>query len=432
MLRRRRSHRLRLGVQVEHEPVTRRRVHGERVHGAPPRQTREVGAFSSSRAPHGLYTASMAGEPALDDRNAAFWDELCGTNLARELGITDVSEASLARFDEAYFDALPVPARLLPAGGRRAPAAAGDRPRLRHARRERWPDCGADYHGLDIAAAPVAMLHVPACPRPRRAARPGCAGLGARAAVRRRAPSTTWSRSAACTTPATSSAPSPNAAACCGPGGRLVLMVYNRRSARRVLLGPVLGARHRLVSGAPSAEDTLRYFYDGHADGDAAPHTDFVSVGELRGLLSGFRDVRIDRRSIDRVPLGPVEIRRQRLMRLGLDRLVGLDLYAVATADLARRCRRAHAVAACATRAAGCMRRSGRMCCACRATQASISSRFSRVQSIVRSRPSSQRHSGLEAELAARLLGAAEALARVVPVARRARARSASGCRSAR
>jgi hypothetical protein len=83
------------------------------------------------------------------------------------------------------------------------------------------------------------------------------------------------------------------------------------------------------VPGAPSAEEALRYFYDGHADGDVAPHTDFVSVAELRGLLSGFRDVRIERRGIDRVPLGPIEVSRLRLMRLGLDRLVGLDLYAV-------------------------------------------------------------------------------------------------------
>ena len=111
------------------------------------------------------------------------------------------------------------------------------------------------------------------------------------------------------------------------PGGRLVLMVYNRRSARRVLLGADRTAS--LVPGAPSAEETLRYFYDGHADGDVAPHTDFVSVAELRGLLSGFRDVRIERRSIDRVPLGPIEVSRRRLMRLRLDRLVGLDLYAV-------------------------------------------------------------------------------------------------------
>jgi hypothetical protein len=110
----------------------------------------------------------------------------------------------------------------------------------------------------------------------------------------------------------------------------MVVMVYNRRSARRLVLGPVLSARHRLVPGAPSAEETLRYFYDGHADRTAAPHTDFVSVAELRGLLSGFHDVRIERRSIDRLPLGPIEVSRERLMRLGLDRLVGLDLYAVA------------------------------------------------------------------------------------------------------
>jgi len=113
------------------------------------------------------------------------------------------------------------------------------------------------------------------------------------------------------------------------PGGRLLMMVYNRRSARRALLGPLLAARHRVRPGTPSAEETLRYFYDGHADGDVAPHTDFVSVPELRGLLSGFRDVRIDRRSIDRVPLGRFEVSRLQLMNLGLDRLVGLDLYAV-------------------------------------------------------------------------------------------------------
>jgi hypothetical protein len=32
-------------------------------------------------------------------------------------------------------------------------------------------------------------------------------------------------------------------------------------------------------------------------DGDSPPHTDFVSIAELRGLLLGFRDVRIERRA---------------------------------------------------------------------------------------------------------------------------------------
>ena len=114
------------------------------------------------------------------------------------------------------------------------------------------------------------------------------------------------------------------------PGGELLLMVYNRHSARRVLLWPLLAVRHRLMADAPTPEAWMRYAYDGTPGGDSPPHTDFVSAADLRGLLHGMRDVRIDRRNIDRVPLGPVEVSRARLMRLGLDRLVGLDLYATA------------------------------------------------------------------------------------------------------
>jgi hypothetical protein len=82
------------------------------------------------------------------------------------------------------------------------------------------------------------------------------------------------------------------------------------------------------VAGELALDDRNAAFWDD--DGDSPPHTDFVSIAELRGLLLGFRDVRIERRGIDRVPLGPTEVSRLRLMRLGLDRLVGLDLYAVA------------------------------------------------------------------------------------------------------
>jgi len=270
----------------------------------------------------------MGREPALDDRNAAFWDELCGTNLARTLGIGDASAESLARFDEAYFALYPYLLDYFPRttveGGRLLEVGLGY-----GTLGEALARLGADYHGIDLAAGPVAMMRsrlarVPGG-QPEQVAQGSVLELpfddgtfdhlvsigslhhtgdlfGALAECRR----------------------------VLRPGGRLVVMVYNRRSARRVLLGPVLTVRHRFVSGAPSPEETLRYFYDGHLDGDAAPHTDFVSVAELRGLLWGFRDVRVDRRGIDRVPLGPVELSRRRLMRLGFDRLVGLDLYAVA------------------------------------------------------------------------------------------------------
>ena len=41
-------------------------------------------------------------QPVLDSRNAAFWDELCGSAMARPLGITDASPESLERFDREF------------------------------------------------------------------------------------------------------------------------------------------------------------------------------------------------------------------------------------------------------------------------------------------------------------------------------------------
>jgi SAM-dependent methyltransferase len=275
-----------------------------------------------------LYAASMAGEPALDDRNAAFWDELCGTNLARTLGISDASEESLARFDAAYFALYPYLLDYFPrreVEGRRLLEIGLGYGTLGEA----LARLGADYHGLDLAAAPVAVM------RARLARVPGARreqiAQGSVLELPFDDASFDHVVSIGCLH---HTGDLFRAVAECRrvlrPGGRLVVMVYNRRSARRMLLRPILSARHRLVPEAPTAEETLRYLYDGQASGDAAPHTDFLSVPELRGLLCGFRDVRIERRSIDRVPLGPIEVSRQRLMRLGLDRLVGLDLYAVA------------------------------------------------------------------------------------------------------
>jgi SAM-dependent methyltransferase len=269
----------------------------------------------------------MARDAALDDRNAAFWDELCGTNLARSLGVEDASPASLARFDEAYLALYPyllgyVPRELVEG---RATLEIG----LGYGTLgERLARLGADYHGLDLAAGPVAMLRARLARVP--GAKPEQVAQGSVLALPFADGSFDHVVSIGCLH---HTGDLFGAIAECRrvlrPGGRLLIMVYNRRSARRVVLGPLLGARHRLRPDAPTAEQTLRYFYDGHADGEGAPHTDFVSIAELRGLLAGFRDVTVERRSIDRVPLGPFEISRLQLMRTGLDRLVGLDLYAV-------------------------------------------------------------------------------------------------------
>jgi SAM-dependent methyltransferase len=255
---------------------------------------------------------------------------LCGANLARDVGVTDASPEALARFDRGYFALYPYLERYL-----RGPEMPGCRLLeigLGYGTvAEYLARAGADYHGLDIASGPVEMArhrlaNVPGAKPEQvqqgsaldlpfadasfdRVVAIGClhhtGNLGRAVAEARRV---------------------------LRPGGELLMMVYNRHSSRHVLLWPLLTLRHRLRPGTPTAEEWLRYASDGSPANGAPPYTDFVTVAELRGLLFGMRDVRIERRRIDRVPLGPFEISQQRLMRLGVDRLVGLDLYASARA----------------------------------------------------------------------------------------------------
>ena len=256
----------------------------------------------------------------VSQRNAAFWDELCGTHMARQLGIRDSSPAELARFDKAYLDFYPYLLEYFPrehVEGRRLLEVGLGYGTLSEALARR----GADYHGLDIAAGPVDMV------RHRLASVPGAQ------------PEQVQHGSAL-------ELPFPDASfdffASIGclhhtgdlfgavrevrrvlrPGGRLVLMVYNRRSLRRLIAA---------VRDRADGDETMRARYDATTDGAAAPHTDFVTAAEVRGLLHGFKDIRVERRNIDGLPIPYVAERsRSALMALCVDRLVGLDLYVTA------------------------------------------------------------------------------------------------------
>lgn len=263
----------------------------------------------------------------VSQRNAEFWDELCGSHLARELGVRGASPGELARFDAAYLALYPYLLGYFPrehVEGRRVLEVGLGYGTLAEA----LARMGADYHGLDIAAGPVEM------------ARHRLAGVpGAR-------PAQVQEGSAL-------ELPFPDASfdllASIGclhhtgdlfgaiqevrrvlrPGGRLVLMVYNRRSLRCLAAAPLSAMRHR--RDRAGADEALRARYDATADGAAAPHTDFVTAPELRGLLHGFHEVRVERRNIEGVPTRYLsEPSRSALMALRVDRLLGLDLYATA------------------------------------------------------------------------------------------------------
>src|SRR5205807_5948021 len=106
------------------------------------------------------------------------------------------------------------------------------------------------------------------------------------------------------------------------PGGRAVVMLYNRHSLRRF----VFGARNRLKGmDKAQSEAAFRALYDSSDDG-AAPHTDFVSKADVRRLFAKFARVRIDVQNFDGFRSG---IKREWFLG-NLARVVGLDLYIVA------------------------------------------------------------------------------------------------------
>lgn len=71
-----------------------------------------------------------------DQNNSTFWNELCGTQLAKSLGIVDDSIASLKKFDDWYFDYYPYLTTHIPFDDVNRPAGFGSWPWL-------WLSCSA-------------------------------------------------------------------------------------------------------------------------------------------------------------------------------------------------------------------------------------------------------------------------------------------------
>jgi SAM-dependent methyltransferase len=268
---------------------------------------------------------TLAATENVGDANAAFWNELCGSGLARTLGITDDQPASLARFDRWYFDFYPYLARHIPfvavAGKRVLEVGLGY-----GSVAQKLAEAGALYHGLDIAAGPVAM------------ARHRLSLLGITGDVRQGS---------------ILDCPWPDAAfdyviaiGCYHhtgnleraiaethrilvPGGSAVIMVYNAYSHRRWLRWPLATARALLAerrgARAPSASASERAAYDADSAGNAAPETVFVSTHYLKRALRNWSVVSVAHENAD-LP-GPLRRIPRRWLLPTVGRWSGLDLY---------------------------------------------------------------------------------------------------------
>ncbi len=255
----------------------------------------------------------------IDARNASFWDELCGSALARQVGVEDASAESLERFDAAYMGNYPylesyVPADLGGAELLEIGLGYGTLSALLIAR-------GAHYHGADIAEGPVEMVRH----------RLRLSGQGQEAdeqviqASALDLPFETGRFDFVYTIGCLHhTGNTPRAVTevhrVLRSGGTAVVMLYHAHSLRQLLKVqlPALLRRRRTL-------DEQAAMYDTNAAGEAAPHVDYWTRGEVRGMFGAFSSVDIDVRNFDNTRVVP----RERLLG-NIDRVLGLDLYITA------------------------------------------------------------------------------------------------------
>jgi ubiquinone/menaquinone biosynthesis C-methylase UbiE len=264
----------------------------------------------------------------IDKANAEFWDELCGSWLAVSLGIEEVTPGNLRRFDDAYFSLYPyLPDYFIRESfrGKRVLEIGLGYGTLGQALAEK----GCDYHGLDIAAGPVAMMGY-------RLSQldwsnwKGKVQIGSVLDIPFKDSTFEYVYSIGCLHHSGDIERSVSEAyRVLKDGGKAVIMLYNKHSFRLLVQVPLM----RVLGIFPnmkrykSINEKIRSLYDTSEDGSAAPHTDFVSSREVRRIFEKFSRVKIDIRNFDNYTIGGKFLLKREWVFNNLARFLGLDLY---------------------------------------------------------------------------------------------------------
>jgi SAM-dependent methyltransferase len=269
-------------------------------------------------------TSDAAGTD-LDARNAEFWNMLCGSGMAQSVGMTGDEREDLRRFDLAYLDYYPYLRGYVdrePLAGKQVLEIGLGFGTLG----QMLTESGADYHGVDIATEPVALmrkrLEFLSSPSSDNVLQASVLDLPFGAG------SFDYVYSIGCLHH-TGDLPRSidEVHRVLRPRGRAVVMLYNRHSLRqlvqplRALLSRDWRARFR---------ENVRGLYDFDESGTAAPHVDFVSRAEARRLFARFAHVRIDVQNFAAYSVRGRVIEREWFLG-NAARVLGLDLYIVAT-----------------------------------------------------------------------------------------------------
>ena len=265
------------------------------------------------------------------DANASFWNELCGTNIAKVLGLNDQSPSSIEKFDTWFFNFYPY---LIPFLNNSLKSASnvlevglGYGSVASHLAKS-----GYLYTGLDIADGPVAMCE-------QRLNEINSGGI----AVRGDALNAPFEDNTFDAVVAIGSLHHTGdfdqaireMVRVTVPGGIICGMVYSVFSARNFIRRPFwttrLAIRNLKHPVRVLADERLRWFSDHNQKGEAAPSTEYFSRSSLRLVLENYGDVQIKAQNLDSLPI-PFELgnrARKFLIKTRLVTWFGLDLYYV-------------------------------------------------------------------------------------------------------
>ncbi|CAB4641957.1 unannotated protein [freshwater metagenome] len=265
--------------------------------------------------------------------NAEFWNELCGTNIATELGLTDGSERSIKLFDDWFFNFYPYLKPFLNRSlvGKDKVLEVG----LGFGSVSTYLASGKkSYTGLDIAQTPVAMCSSRLSGLP-----------GEHVAIQGNALNAPFSDSTFDAVVAIGSLHHTGnfdraiseMVRVTKSGGVVCGMVYSLFSLRNIRSQPKETTK-RIVENLRGAAriqagPKMRWQSDHNQKGEPAPSTEYFSRKALRRILQEFGEVQIVARNLDSppIPFGIGLKIRKLLIRTKLAKWFGLDLYFVVT-----------------------------------------------------------------------------------------------------
>lgn len=260
-----------------------------------------------------------------DSENIEFWNELCGTGLAKSLGIADSSRDSLKRFDDWYLDFyryLYDYVKFDDVADRKVLEIGLGYGTLAQLLMER----GAEYYGLDIAQGPVDMARYRAGLLHREAD----IRQGSALAIPFADGTFDYIVTIGCLHHTGDMAGAfEEVHRCLKPGGSATIMIYNALSYRHWQREPVQTLRRAFHPDFlwTNADPSMRMAYDANAAGSEAPQTTFASKREIRSVLGRlFSSVDVSSQNIGGDFLPARYMSRERALRL-FGGWLGLDLY---------------------------------------------------------------------------------------------------------